>query len=364
MSNHGAVSVDLAAPGEFVLSTIPAGGYAHRTGTSMATPHVAGAAALVLASCAYDTATLKSVLLSTVDPLPVLTGRVATGGRLNLDRAVRSCVPDAIPPAPAGLVAVPGDGHVSLAWHRAGGAAGYNLKRSLAAGGPYVEIAGGIDATAHSDTGLVNGTTYYYVVSAANALGEGDPSLEASATPRLAPPPPPTSLEAVPGDARVALEWTAVPGADVYHVKRSLSRAGPYASIADVSVPSFSDLTVTNGVKYFYVVSGENAAGEGKDSRRAAAVVAPPPDAPAGVTALAGADPRTIEISWSESQWATAYRVRRSTTSGGPYTGVRKVTSPSFTDSGLKSGRRYFYVITAVNDSGENTSIEVSAVSR
>ena len=40
------------------------------------------------------------------------------------------------------------------------------------------------------------------------------------------------------------------------------------------------------------------------------------------------------------------------------------MTSPTFTDLGLKSGRQYFYVITAVNDSGENTSIEVSAVAR
>jgi cellulose 1,4-beta-cellobiosidase len=147
-------------------------------------------------------------------------------------------------------------------------------------------------------------------------------------------------------------------------VKRSLARSGPYASLAEVTATSFTDLTVANGTEYFYVVSGENAAGEGKDSRRAAAFVAPPPDAPAGVTAVTGADSRTIEIAWSESAWATAYRIRRSRTSGGPYTGVRKVTSLTFTDSGLKSGRQYFYVIIAVNDSGESTSVEVSAVAR
>jgi cellulose 1,4-beta-cellobiosidase len=318
----------------------------------------------VLSSCAYDTIALKSALLSAVDLVPALGDRVNTHGRLNVDRAVRSCVPDGIPPEPAGLVATPGDAQAALSWHSVGSAASYNVKRSQTSGGAYVAIATGVTATHYVDTGLVNGTTYYYVVSATNAFGESENSLEASATPRLAPPPAPESLEALPGDARVALEWTAAPGADVYHVKRSLSRSGPYTPIAAVASPSFVDLTVSNGTKYFYVVSAENAAGEGKDSHKAAAVVAPPPDAPAGVMALPGADPRTIEISWSESQWATAYRVRRSTTSGGPYNGVRKVTSPSFTDSGLKSGRRYFYVITAVNDSGENTSIEVSAVSR
>ncbi len=90
-SNYGATSVDLGAPGVGILSTIPGGGYASFNGTSMATPHVAGAAALVKAR--YPSATaygLKALLMRTVDPNASLNGLTVTGGRLNMNSAV-SC---------------------------------------------------------------------------------------------------------------------------------------------------------------------------------------------------------------------------------------------------------------------------------
>ncbi|MEW4568425.1 S8 family serine peptidase [Tautonia sp. JC769] len=87
-SNFGANSVDLAAPGTAILSTLPAfvtpSRYGFFNGTSMATPHVSGVAALV-ASIApgADAALIKEVILAGVDPLDSLQGVVATGGRLN-----------------------------------------------------------------------------------------------------------------------------------------------------------------------------------------------------------------------------------------------------------------------------------------
>ena len=93
-SNYGLTSVHLAAPGVNVLSTTPGDLYQYMSGTSMAAPHVSGAAALVLSRCPINTATLKTTLLSTVDAIPLLAGRVVTGGRLNVDAAIRSCVPD------------------------------------------------------------------------------------------------------------------------------------------------------------------------------------------------------------------------------------------------------------------------------
>ncbi len=87
-SNYGAQSVDIAAPGKAILSTLPGNTYQAWEGTSMAAPHVAGAAALLLsADRSLPLLELKARLLESVDHPPGLAGRVRTG-RLNLGRAM------------------------------------------------------------------------------------------------------------------------------------------------------------------------------------------------------------------------------------------------------------------------------------
>jgi subtilisin family serine protease/uncharacterized protein YhfF len=88
-SNVGRKSVDLAAPGLNIYSTWPGGTYQYMSGTSMAAPHVSGAAAL--AKAAFPSASglgLKALLLESVDPLSSLSSYTATGGRLNVNSAV------------------------------------------------------------------------------------------------------------------------------------------------------------------------------------------------------------------------------------------------------------------------------------
>ena len=88
-SNFGANTVDLAAPGVGILSTLPGNSYGRYSGTSMATPHVAGVAALIKSrQPGIDDAGIKAQLLQYTDTKASLQGRVATNGRLNALRAV------------------------------------------------------------------------------------------------------------------------------------------------------------------------------------------------------------------------------------------------------------------------------------
>jgi subtilisin family serine protease len=88
-SNYGGASVDLAAPGVGILSTLPGNTYGSYNGTSMATPHVSGVAALLKSkNPAADDATLKERLIKSVDARSNLSGKTTTGGRLNAAEAL------------------------------------------------------------------------------------------------------------------------------------------------------------------------------------------------------------------------------------------------------------------------------------
>jgi hypothetical protein len=104
--------------------------------------------------------------------------------------------------APSGLVAVAGAGQVFLSWSPASAATSYTVERAIQSGGPYTTIAPDLTTTSYTDSGLMVGAPFYYVVSAANLGGEGPQSSEASAI-AIAP-----SLTAqVQADGTIFLRW-------------------------------------------------------------------------------------------------------------------------------------------------------------
>ncbi len=93
----------------------------------------------------------------------------------------------AVPGAPSSLAATAGNGQVALSWTAASGATHHNVYRGTASTGPYTLVQSNVLGTSTTDTGLTNGTPYYYVVTGTNAQGEGANSNEASATPVVPP---------------------------------------------------------------------------------------------------------------------------------------------------------------------------------
>jgi cellulose 1,4-beta-cellobiosidase len=84
------------------------------------------------------------------------------------------------------LTATAGNAQVTLVWPAVSGASSYNLKSATNNGGPYIVVTN-VTTTNYTNTGLLNGTGYYYVVSALNIAGESTNSVSASTTPQAPP---------------------------------------------------------------------------------------------------------------------------------------------------------------------------------
>ncbi len=145
------------------------------------------------------------------------------------------------------------------------------MGRSTTSGGPYTTVASPT-GTSYTDTGLTNGTTYYYVVAAVDLAGTGPNSSQASARPTSPVPAAPTGLAATPYNSEVDLIWTASAGATSYNVLRSTTSGGPYTAVATaIATASYIDTGLTNGTGYYYVVSATNSAGTSGNSAQVSA---------------------------------------------------------------------------------------------
>ena len=197
-SNTGLTSVDLFAPGQSILSTVRSGAWGWMSGTSMASPHVAGAAALLFAQNPALTASeAKQALLGTVDAISGLTGLSVSGGRLNAAAALGAPVApaDTSPPAtPTGLSAVGGNGTITLDWAD-------NVESDLAGYRVYPAGSGTPvafrTASGYVRTGLPAGATYGFRISAVDDAGNESAATAHHFAATTSPPPvvPPVIVE-------------------------------------------------------------------------------------------------------------------------------------------------------------------------
>ena len=168
----------------------------------------------------------------------------------------------------------------------------------------------------------------------------------------------PGGLSAAASGSQIALTWSSAANAVSYNVKRSTTSGGPYTTITNVTSTSYTDTGLSHGTTYYYVVSAVNDYGESANSSQKSAITAPP--TPTGLAGVPGN--AQVALTWSSATGAATYNVKRSTTSGGPYTTITSPSSTSYTDTGVTNGVTYYYVVSAVNTGGESAnSSQVSA---
>jgi len=305
-------------------------------------------------------------------------------GQLVLLRPIGAAAPPpGVPGAPQALAAVGGSNVVHLSWSPPasdGGSAvaSYRIYRGLTSGSEVELTTTASPATTFDDTTSLNGTTYYYKVTAINAVGEGPLSTEASATPAAGPTTPgaPALNSATGGAGGIDLSWTAptnnggsaITGYKVYRGTAS-GTYGPLTTLGNVT--TYRDTGATPGTTYYYVVAAVNAIGEGAKSneRSAVASAANVPGAPQALAASA-AKGKGITLAWQAPSSngglpITGYRIYRSTTAGGTRTLIQTVSGTSYKDATTTRGTTYFYVVTALNSAGESQpSNEASATAR
>lgn len=262
-----------------------------------------------------------------------------------------SSTPSATAPgAPTNVVATADIRSASLTWTPpadTGGAAftGYTVGIAPPAPGAVVSVFGSTATV----TGLANGTTYTFTVTAANSVGSGPPSTPSAPVTTPDVPSAPTAVTAVPGDQSVSLSWTAPASSSGRPITAYAVFVSPQAGSVSISGVTASVTGLSNGTAYTFRIMATSVIGDGAQS---APVLATPyglPGTPSAPAAVAGDGQVTLTWTAPADNGSPISGYVVSVSPGGQTTTVQAATAII---TGLTNGAGYSFTVTAVNAAG------------
>ena len=374
-SNYGITTVQLAAPGVNIYSTMRLSNYGYIDGTSMSSAQVSGAAALILSLGYQSVSNLRAMILNNVDPLPSLTSYVATGGRLNVCKAVPGCASAATAtPANAGPPVVTGVaqygsvlGTSTGIWSGLPTKYSYQWYRCAGSGSNCSPISG---ATSQSYALLASadvGATLGVAVAASNSSGSS--SAQSSAGGLVAPASSPFGIASIIQDGSSIngiLPWQVTPALSVnfvqFYVDGVLSQAASASPfLYNQSGTGLLDTTtLPNGT---HVLGIRALAADNRTyGFYGATVTVTNPPANTALPVISGTPAQGYTLSTSSGLWTNnpigyTYQWDRCDVSGLNCSLIQGATSSSYTLASADVGSTIRSSVTATNSAGSSTAV-------